>query len=219
MSVALTMPAESLASAHRQFEAALPAMDRTIRYLLRRYPRRRREEALAEARAYTWAACHGLLERGRDIAAVGLVAIAANSCRAVKNGRSVGAGRATGQGAMDALDPRALRRLGVRVIPLGGRAVGLPGTWEDWLATKGRYGPSDDAAFRIDFAAWLAGLPTTKRRIAELLAAGLDGLVVARTVRCSPGRVSQVRSELAASWRAFQGQAEGGPRRAAVPTA
>ena len=91
------------------------------------------------------------------------------------NGRAVGAGRASGRAPMDALDPRALRRLGVRVIPLGGRAVGPPGTWEDWLGTKGHYGPSDDAAFRIDFADWLAGLPTTKRRIAELLAEGHRG--------------------------------------------
>ena len=91
------MSAASLNLAHRQFEAALPAMDRAIRYLLRRYPRRRREEALAEARAYSWLACHGLLERGRDLASVGLVAVAANSCRAVMNGRAVGAGRASGR--------------------------------------------------------------------------------------------------------------------------
>ena len=42
---------------------------------------------------------------------------------------------------------------------------------------------------------------------------------MARTVGIAPSRVTQLRSELAASWRAFQGQAEGDMQRAAVATA
>ena len=92
------------------------------------------------------------------------------------------------------------------------------GSWRDWLAEDNKVTPADEAAFRLDFEGWLAGLPERKRRVAELLAEGHDGVVVARTVGIAPSRVTQLRFELAASWRAFQGQAEGGPRRAAVAT-
>ena len=93
------------------------------------------------------------------------------------------------------------------------------GSWREWLAEDNKVTPADEAAFRLDFEGWLAGLPERKRRVAELLAEGHEGVVVARTVGIAPSRVTQLRSELAASWRAFQGQAEGGPRRAAVATA
>src|SRR5436309_1639614 len=87
---AMILPATTLTDAHRAFDAALGRIDAALRYRFRRWPRAEREDAIAEARAYTWAAWHGLLRRGKDPAAVGAVAIAANSCRAVKNGRSVG---------------------------------------------------------------------------------------------------------------------------------
>ena len=52
-----------------------------------------------------------------------------------------------------------------------------------------------------------AGLPETKRQIAELLAEGHEPGLVARIVGVSPARVSQLRTELEASWQAFQGGA------------
>ena len=54
---------------------------------------------------------------------------------------------------------------------------------------------------------WLAGLREQKRQVAELLAEGHEPGVVACIVRVSPGRVTQLRLELEASWRAFQGGA------------
>ena len=199
--------AVAASDAHRAFDAALGRIDDTIRYNFRRWPRRLREEASAEARAYTWAAWRGLLARGRDPVEVGVVAIAANSCRAVKNGRSVGAVRACGRGAMDALDSRALRKLGLRAIPIAEMAADPTGSWADWLGARGRYGPADEATFRVDFAAWLAGLPTRKRRMAELLAEGLGTGEVARHLGVTPAAVSQGRTWLARSWGQFQGEA------------
>ena len=67
--------------------------------------------------------------------------------------------------------------------------------------------PADEAAFRVDFAAWLGGLPEKKRRVAELLAEGHEGVVVARLVGIAQSRVSQLRHELEASWGALQGEA------------
>jgi hypothetical protein len=93
------------------------------------------------------------------------------------------------------------------------------GAWRDRLAEDRTCSPADLVAARIDLETWLSRLPGRKRQMAELLAAGHEGVVVARAVGCSPGRVSQVRAELEASWRAFQRQVEGGPRRAAGATA
>ena len=52
-------------------------------------------------------------------------------------------------------------------------------------------------------------VPARKREMAELLAEGHETGAVATIVGVSAGRVSQMRSELAASWRAFQGELEG----------
>jgi hypothetical protein len=81
----------------------------------------------------------------------------------------------------------------------------LVGTWKEWLACDHRVGPADEAAFRVDFAAWLTGLPGRKRQIAELLAEGHEPGLVARLVAVSPARVTQLRHELEARWVAFQG--------------
>lgn len=204
---AITPDSAAATDAHRAFDEALGRIDDAIRYSFRRWPRRLREEAFAEARAYTWAAWSGLLARGRDPVAIGVVAIAANSCRAVKNGRSVGAERACGRGAMDALDPRALRRLGLRVFPIEEMAADPTGSWADWLGARGRYGPADAAAFRVDFAAWLGDLPARKRRMAELLAEGLGTGEVARRLAVTPAAISQARTWLDRSWGQFQGEA------------
>ena len=199
-------PATAILDPHKAFDAALGRIDDAIRYSFRRWPGRLREEARAEALAYTWAAWHGLLARGKDPVAVGVVAIAANSCRAVKNGRALGAVRATGRGVMDALDPRALRRLKLRVLPIEEMASDPTGSWADWLGSRGRYGPADEASFRVDFASWLGNLPARKRRMAELLAEGLGTGEVARHLGVTPAAVSQARAWLGRSWGQFQGE-------------
>jgi hypothetical protein len=57
-----------------------------------------------------------------------------------------------------------------------------------------------------DFGDWLKSLPRRNRRIAETLALGHRTQDVARKYRVSNGRVSQLRRELAASWRKFVGE-------------
>jgi hypothetical protein len=192
--------------AHQAFDAALGRIDAVLRHQFRTWPRAHRQEAIDDARAYTWLAWHGLLARGKDPIAVGVVAIAANACRAVRNGRSVGSARSVGRGAMDVHHRRARLATGHRVVSLEDLG-GQPGRWQDWLAANDRYGPADEAAFRLDFAAWLAELPATRRRVAELLARGFGTGEVARRLGVTPGAVSQSRDRLARSWGRFQGQA------------
>ena len=217
------MSALSLVTAQEQFTAALAAVEDAARFAFRRRLRPQEyEEALAEARAAAWSAWHGLVERGKDPVEVGVHGIAANAIRWVQARRKVG-NTNCGRGAMDVYHPRAQAACGFTLVSLDSDRVdagdSTAGTWREWLAEDNKVTPADEAAFRLDFEGWLALLPERKRRVAELLAEGHEGVVVARTVGIAPSRVTQLRCELAASWRAFQGQDEAAPRRAAVATA
>jgi hypothetical protein len=67
----------------------------------------------------------------------------------------------------------------------------------------------DIVSFRCDFPAWLGTLSRRDRRIAESLALGHRTQDVARRFQVSEGRVSQLRRELAASWKDFTGEMDG----------
>ena len=203
------MSAMSLVAAQEKFTATLKAVEDAARYAFRRRRRQDREEAVAEARAAAWSAWHGLIGKGKDPLAVGVTGIANNAIRYVRNGRRVG-NTTCGPGAMDVFR-RAQQARDFKVVSLDSNDQFIPGslvgTWKEWLACDHRVGPADEACFRLDFAAWLGGLPERKRCVAELLAEGHEPGLVARLVRVSPARVSQLRHELEASWRSFQGGA------------
>jgi len=200
------MSAMSLVAAQEMFAAYLPAIDDAARYAFRRRRRQDREEALAEARAAAWSAWAGLLRRGKDPVEVGVTGIANNAVRNVRQGRRIG-NTTCGRHAMDVQHPRVRRALGLHVVAFEELAGPSPGSWQQWLAEDNRVTPADEAIFHLDYQAWLAGLAEPKRRVAELLAEGHEPGLVARIVGVSPPRVSQLRHELEASWRAFQGGA------------
>src|SRR4051812_29466693 len=211
------MSAASLSAVHQQFEAALPAVTDAARYAFRRRRPQDRDEAVADARAAAWSAWHGLIARGKDPVEVGVHGIAANAIRYVRNGRRVGH-RGGGRGSMDVYHPRAQAVRGFQLVGID--TIEEPNTldssesWRQWVAGDNRVSPADEAAFRLDFAAWLANLPTRKRQMAGLLVEGHETGVVARRLGVTPGAVSQSRAWLEASWRAYQ--AEGKPGRAGV---
>ena len=184
------MTAAALASAHQQFEAALPAIHRSVRYLLR-HRRRDRDELLAELTARCWETWHNLLERGRDPQAVGITAIAAWAARHALKGRRIGNCNGGGRSAMDVQNKKA----GCTVLALDDRAVG-----------DRRWTPADEAAFRCDITSWLASLPPRRRATAELLSLGHGTGEVARELGISAAAVSQARTWLERSWRTFQGE-------------
>ena len=203
------MSAMSLVAAQEKFTATLKAVEVAARFAFRRLRRQDREEAVAEATAAAWSAWHGLIGKGKNPLAVGVTGIAKNAIRYVRNGRRVG-NTTCGRGAMDVFR-KAQKARDFKVVSLDSNDQFIPGslvgTWKEWLACDHRVGPADAAAFRVDFAAWLTGLPGRKRQIAELLAEGHEPGLVARLVGVSPARVTQLRHELEASWRAFQGPA------------
>ena len=67
----------------------------------------------------------------------------------------------------------------------------------------------DIVSFRVDFADWLKNLGRRDRRITERLSLSHRTQDVARRFKISEARVSQLRGELAASWRKFVGDVRG----------
>jgi hypothetical protein len=207
MSVAIP-PDSYLVNARAAFVAEMPRMAAVIRHQTRRWPSARRPEARADALAAAWAAWLGLARRGKDPRSVGPCGIARNAVRYVAAGRKLGCG-ATGRAAIDVFDPRAGRRCGFALVSLDRRTDPLGAAaedWREWLAMDGRCSPADEACFRLDFAAWLEGLPPRKRRIAEGLAAGRTTGEMARVAGVTPGAISQARAWLEGSWRRYQGE-------------
>jgi hypothetical protein len=82
--------------------------------------------------------------------------------------------------------------------------------WREAVVEDTRSAPVPDVvSFRVDFADWLAQLSRRSRRMAEFLSLGNRTIDAARKFKVSPGRVSQVRGELAESWNVFQGEDQG----------
>jgi hypothetical protein len=205
------MSAASLIAAQHDFTTHLPAVENAVRWAFRHWRGLRQqdyEEALAEARAAAWSAWCGLLSRGKDPVQVGVHAIANNAVRYVLHGRKV-ANRSGGRGAMDVYHRKAQAACGFKITSLDGNGQPAGKTtsgWREWIVSDNRCTPAAEAAFRLDFSAWLASLPRRRRLTAELLAQGYGTLEVARAVGISAAAVSQARSWLAESWRRFQGE-------------
>jgi hypothetical protein len=201
----------SLIAAQQQFVAYLPAVENAARFAFRRRYRMRPqnyEEARAEAVAAAWSAWIGLLRKGKDPRQVGVHGIANNVIRHVKNGRRLGNSHC-GRSARDVHHRKAQAAGGYTIRSLDGNgqpATPSTGGWRDWIAYHHRYTPADEAAFRIDFVAWLASLPQRRRKTAELLAEGYGTLEVARCMGVTPAAVSLARRALEKSWRTFQGE-------------
>ena len=208
------MSALSLTHAQQQFTAHLSAVEDAAWYAFRRRcagrTARRRWPRPAPPPGAAWA---GLLRRGKDPVEVGVHAIANNAIAYVTSGRKLG-NPTSGRGAMDVFRRPAGPRLRASVSSPSSSSSGLAvGSWQDWLVADHRFAPADEAAFRVDFAAWLGGLPEKKRRVAELLAEGHEGVVVARLVGIAPARVSQLRTGAGGQLGGVPGRGDAGSDR------
>lgn len=185
------------------FLELLPDIRNQLRFQFRYLRPEERAEAMADAVANAAIAYARLYQQGRvDLAyATPLACYAAAQYRA---GRRTG----TRSNVNDVMSPEARRRHGIKIERLDrfNREEG----WKELLVEDGRCTPAELAASRIDFASWLRALPRQKRRIAKTLALGEVTSEAARKHRLTPGRISQIRRELADAWKRFVGDYDAG---------
>jgi hypothetical protein len=192
----MTMECDQRAQAatwQASFELLLPAIKRQCRRQLAGFAAEEREEAMQAAIAYAAVAYARLAERDQlDLAfPVPLVRYGLKQYRA---GRIVG----TPWNSRDVCSKRCQRQ--------GGYAVETLENWNEVLSETRRATPAEIATLRIDFGQWLETLSPRDRRLAHELARGEETGVVARLLRITAGRVSQLRRELLASWLEFVGE-------------
>lgn len=197
------MPASTCSSRNEtcdsQFLALLPKIENTARFLCLRLNPEAREEAIAEVIANAFVAFTRLMQQNRaNVATAG--SLARFGVRQFFAGRRVG-GRLNGH---DILSPYACRKHRLQLERL--EQQDERGNWQEVLVEDRTATPADLAASRIDVANWLEQLPGRIRSIALMLADGYSTGEVATRFRLSPGRVSQLRRELAERWRDFQSE-------------
>jgi hypothetical protein len=185
------------------FLTMLPAIRRKAAWMFRSLSPDAREEAVAECIATALVAYVALVERGKADLAYPTV-LAQYAAAQVRRGRHVG----TRLNSRDVLAKLAQRRHGFAVKHLD-RFDNDSGQWIEATVEDARTPVPDQAAFRIDFPAWLAVQTLRKRRVAETLAMGHSTRETAERFKISAGRVSQLRRELYDSWRVFHGERMG----------
>lgn len=185
---------------HAGFLQLLPSIRERLRFALRKLPADERAEAMAECITNVAVAYARLHEQGKiDVAYASTLA-----SYAVKHffaGRRIG----NSLNADDVTSPWAQKQRGFRVHSLDRRAPN--GEWREVVVEDGRASPAEVAASRIDIEDWLDELPRFKRGVAETLGTGETTKETAGRFDVTPGRISQLRKELAESWDAFKAQA------------
>jgi hypothetical protein len=178
----------------------LPGICRFARHAFRFTARAVREERVADVVAVAFVAYRRLVERGRENLAYPTV-LARYGVARVRGGRCVGAPSST----RDVLSEHVQRRNGLHVDRLD-EFQRANGAWKQVAVEDRRSSPAEIAAFRLDFAAWLASLSWRERQIATKLAIGETTAAVAKLFRLSSARISQLRRELHDAWLRFHGE-------------
>jgi hypothetical protein len=173
----------------------------------------RRDDAVAETVAVAWKWFLRLAGRGKD-AGEFASALADYAVRHVRSGRKLcGQDRSN-----DAMSPLAQRRHGFGVEPLAPpdhyrgalysdpHGQGRIDAFEERLRDDTQSPVPEQAAFRIDYPAWLSRLGDRERAVVGDMTLDLGTTEVAARHSVSPGRVNQMRRELHRDWHAFHGE-------------
>jgi len=199
-----TILTPSLAELHAGFLLLLPRLQGHARTYFRhvRCPGRK-EDMTAEAIGLAWLWYCRLLRRGKNPHEFAATFIHRALCQARSYRRLCGQHK-----AKDVLSPIAQARHGFTTQTFPEHETGVPeNVVIDALADNTITPPDEQAAFRIDFPRWLATLTERKRQVVLDLMNGERTLEVAARQQMSPGRVSQLRTELLCGWREFCGEA------------
>ena len=188
---------------HKPFMRMLPRIRQHARIAFGRCKPDAREEAVQAVVCNACAAIARLAELGKlDLAYASV--LARYGVAQVKDGRMTGGHL----NCNDILSGYCQRLQGLRVERLDHYDEEENG-WTEVVVEDRTAGPAEIARVRLDFSDWLHQLPRRNRRIAEFLSLGHRTGEAARKFRVSEGRVSQLRRELAESWRKFVGDDDG----------
>jgi hypothetical protein len=175
----------------------------------------RKADYVAEAVGIAWKWFRRLTMRGKDVTKF-IGALARMAARAVRAGRRVGAG----ERANDIMSPVAQRRHGftVQALPptrqsyenLNGSVDGqrMQDVLEQCLTDNSVTPPPEQAAFRIDFPAWMGALSARERRIIRAMSLSERTKDLSRRFDITPGRISQMRKEFKLDWQQYCGDVE-----------
>jgi hypothetical protein len=196
---------------HLQFLAMLPAIVNHARIAFRQLNPDARDEAVQEVVCNACAAVARLAELGKlDLAYPSV--LARYGVAQVKSGRMTG-----GHLNCQDVSSRYCKRLKGIVVERLDRFDAEEDQWQEAVVQDTRTASVPEiVSFRCDFSDWLANLARRNRRMAESLAIGNCTSDVAKRFKVSAGRVSQLRRELAQSWKRFVGEEPEGPGVAAV---
>ncbi len=192
------------------FMKMLPVIQRTASINFRDLNAEAKAEATAEVIAHAFVMFVGLVGRGRQALAYPSV-LAMYGIKRVKIGRKA----ASPQSVTNVSSRYCRIQKGVKLETLDHFDC-TEGIWREAVIPDDRRSPSDQAAFRIDFPAYLDTLSPRDRKIALELAAGERPGVVAKQLGISAGRISQIRSALAVRWREYHGEEISEVRQAAA---
>jgi hypothetical protein len=160
-----------------------------------------RAEAVQETVANSFVAFVRLVKLGKSSIAYA-APLAKYAVAQVRDGRQVG----TSANCRDVSSPYGRKLKGIHLERLD-HFDDTEGCWSEVLVEDKSCTPAELAASRIDFPAWLDTLGRRKRKIALKLSEGERTSAVAKRFHTSAGRISQIRRELAESWRRFVGDA------------
>jgi hypothetical protein len=201
----------SEATLHDRFLELLPRIETHGKIYFRHKKGAEKAEILQEMRALAWKWYRRLMQRGKDPAQF-VFNFTRVLVRAVSCGR-----RVVGmEPVKDVLSPRCQREHSVRVEPLPSSTAASHETLyatvrgqhehdalEERLRDNTQTPVPEQAAFRVDWPAWLQTLTDRSRRIIDDLMNGERTLDVSRKYGVSPGRVSQMREWFHDSWERF----------------
>ena len=182
-----------------KFLKLLPKITKYARFAFRHVCGQDREDLIEEVIANAMVAFRRLVRRGKEAVAHASVlakyavakfemgAASATRPTSARCSRSTPSStKASPRPAMDSYDP-------------------IENEWTQRVVEDRHAGPADVARVRLDFSDWLDSLKRRDRKVAEFLAKGESTKAAARKFDVSQGRVSQLRRELAESWRQFIG--------------
>jgi hypothetical protein len=183
---------------HADFLAMMPSIKTHARIAFRSLDPEAREEAIQETLCNACCAYARLAELGKTDRAFPS-ALARFGVAQTRSGRKVG-GKLNNRDVSSEYCQRQKDLIVERLDKFDKE----DDAWQEVVVEDRRAGPAVVAATRIDFAAWLRGLPRRLQKIARFLASGESTTVAAEKFGVSQGRISQIRKELFIAWHVFQ---------------